>query len=413
MFSGINDEKVSRKSNTFHQFLCYLCETWRSSLMNKKICKAISLIFLILLVSLDFNSQTRGTRRPREKIKSAVAFRYPAESWLQYAAPEEAGYSSSLLQAAKDYYSMIDSAALLVIHSGAILVSWGFVDRKYMCHSVRKSLLNSLYGIYVNEGFIDMDMTMVELKIDDEPPLWEAEKQAKVRDLIKARSGVYHEAAYEAPSMKAARPPRGSHPQGTFWYYNNWDFNTLGTIFEQETGLGIFDAFEERIAGPLGMEDFIKGEDTEYVFELQYSIHPAYPFTMTARDLARFGYLFLRKGRWNGNQIVPEAWVDESTFPYSAAEPGVLGYGYMWWILTHPYFNGLDIYFASGYRGHSIYVIPGADLVVVHRVDTYTADDWVYSIQELILLDLILKARVSEPSAHPALIPNKVHDHEK
>lgn len=381
--------------------------------MNSKMCKAIFLIFLIPLVSLDSISQIRGRQGSREKLNLTTVHRYPGESWLQYATPEEAGYSSGLLQAAKDYFDMIDSAALLVIHDGAVLASWGNVATKYMCHSMRKSLLSSLYGIYVNEGFIDMDKTIAELNIDDEPPLWEEEKEAKVRDLIKARSGIYHEAAYESPSMKTERPPRGSHPTGTFWYYNNWDFNTLGTIFEQETGLGIFDAFEVRIAEPLDMQDFIKGEDTEYVFELQYSIHPAYPFTMTARDLARFGYLYLRNGWWNGTQIVPEAWVEESTFPYSVAVPGVLGYGYMWWIITNPYFNGLDIYLASGYRGHSIYVIPGADLVIVHRVDTYTPDDWVYSIQEFILLDLILKARVSEPSAQPVLIPTKVKDHEK
>ena len=381
--------------------------------MNSKICKVIPLIFLILLVSLDSISQIRGRQGFQEKFNLTTVHRYPGEFWLQYATPEEAGYSSRLLQAAKDYYVMIDSAALLVIHDGAVLVSWGNVATKYMCHSMRKSLLSSLYGIYVNEGFIDMDKTMADLNIDDEPPLWEEEKQAKVRDLIKARSGVYHTAAYESPAMKAERPPRGSHPPGTFWYYNNWDFNTLGTIFEQETGLGIFDAFEERIAEPLDMQDFIKEEDTEYVFELQYSLHPAYPFTMTARDLARFGYLYLRNGRWNGTQIVPEAWVEESTFPYSEGVPGIGGYGYMWWIITNPYFNGLDIYFASGYRGHSIYVIPGADLVIVHRVDTYTSDDLVYPIQEFVLLDLILKARISEPSAQPVLIPTEVKGYEK
>ena len=381
--------------------------------MSNKICKVIPLIFLILWISLDSNSQTRGRQKPKEKLNLTTVHRYPGESWLQYAAPEEAGYSSRLLQAAKDYYEMLDSAALLVIHNGTVLVSWGNVSRKYMCHSIRKSLLCSLYGIYVNEGFLDMDKTLAELNIDDEPPLWEEEKQAKVRDLIMSRSGVYHTAAYETEEMRTERPPRGSHPPGTFFFYNNWDFNTLATIFEQETSLGIFDAFEERIAEPLGMQDFIKEEDTEYFFELQYSIHPAYLFCMTARDLARFGYLYLRKGRWNSTQIVPESWLKESIFPYSTDASGFFGYGYMWGIITHPYFTGFDIFFAHGYGGHSIYVIPGADLVVVHRVDTYTADERVDGIQELILLDLILKAKVSEPSVQPMLILSEVKDYEK
>jgi CubicO group peptidase (beta-lactamase class C family) len=82
---------------------------------------------------------------------------------------------------------------------------------------------------------------MADLGIDDSPPsLTAEEKQATVRHLLQARSGVYHVALAESPAVAAARPPRGSHPPGTFWYYDNWDFDALGTISEQETGAGIF-----------------------------------------------------------------------------------------------------------------------------------------------------------------------------
>ena len=56
--------------------------------------------------------------------------------------------------------------------------------------------------------------------------------------------------------MKKNRPARGSHAPGTFRYYNNWDFNVLGTIFEKRTGLKIGEAFYQRIAKPIGMQDF-------------------------------------------------------------------------------------------------------------------------------------------------------------
>ena len=101
---------------------------------------------------------------------------------------------------------------------------------------------------------------------------------------------MYHRAAYQSASAKAARPERWSHSPNTFFYYNNWDFNTLGTIFEQETGTKIFEEFKKRIADPLQMEHFLI-EDTEYRFELDESIHPAYLFRMTALDMARFGLL--------------------------------------------------------------------------------------------------------------------------
>lgn len=77
--------------------------------------------------------------------------------------------------------------------------------------------------------------------------------------------------------MIDARPGRGSHTPGTFFYYNNWDFNVLGTIFEQTTGKRIFDTFYEEIAQPIGMEDF-SPIDCTYVFNRTMSEHPVYFF---------------------------------------------------------------------------------------------------------------------------------------
>jgi CubicO group peptidase (beta-lactamase class C family) len=257
----------------------------------------------------------------------------------------------------------------------------------------------------VKEGHIDLQKTMADLGIDDVPPLTEAEKKAKVIHLLKARSGIYHEAAYESPGMKASRPPRGSHPPDTFWYYNNWDFNALGTIFEQETGTKIFEEFKARIADPIGMQDF-KLEHCYYHYEWEYSIHPAYPFQMSARDRARFGQLFLQEGRWDDLQFVPKKWIKESTKAYSDASRDSddlkgFGYGYMWWTLAKyiPLFQdapGLKdmgaSYFASGYGGHKILVIPLQEMVLVQVVDTFSGF-FVEEGETLLLLDKILTAR--------------------
>ena len=110
--------------------------------------------------------------------------------------------------------------------------------------------------------------------------------------------------------MAAQRPPRFSHKPGSFWYYNNWDFNTLGTIYERAVRSSIFDAFEREIARPIGMQDY-RPADGEYVTGAG-SVYPAYPFKMSARDLARFALLYLSKGRWQDRQIIPASWVEES-----------------------------------------------------------------------------------------------------
>jgi CubicO group peptidase (beta-lactamase class C family) len=191
-----------------------------------------------------------------------------------------------------------------------------------------------------------------------------------VRDLLTSRSGVYHSALYETRAMAAQRPPRFSHKPGSFWYYNNWDFNTLGTIYERAVRASIFDAFERDIARPIGMQDY-RPEDGEYLTG-SASVYPAYPFKMSARDLARFALLYLHKGQWEGRQIIPVRWVEASVQTYSRSEWGP-GYGYLWWI--GPIDNGAPpsvrlpkgTFFAQGAGGQFAFVIPAFDLIVVHR----------------------------------------------
>lgn len=313
-------------------------------------------------------------------------------SWEMISSPESVGWSTEGLQEAYNFSQNMQTAAVMIIYQGKVLYHWGDLARKYWVHSCRKSFMSALYGIHVDAGNIDLSKTMADLGIDDNPPsLSDLEKTATVQMLLQARSGIYHPAAAEAPSMKAERPERYSHAPGTFWYYNNWDFNVLGTIFEQETGAKIFENLKERIADPIGMEDF-EVSDGQYQLE-PLSIHPAYPFRMSARDMARFGLLFLRNGVWEGNRIISEEWITESTTSYSEADSG-MGYGYMWWITGDQVISNLDdgSYFASGYRGHFLFIIPDMDLVVVHRVNTDT-DDNVTSLEFLVLLSLIIDAK--------------------
>jgi len=295
---------------------------------------------------------------------------------------KDAGMSEEKLDAIVDFCEESGSAALLILYDGKVVLSWGEIDTKYPSHSIRKALLNSLYGIYVDRGDIDLDATMEELGIDDIPPvLTEEEKQATVFDLLRSRSGVYHPAAGETQQMADMRPERGSHPPGSFFYYNNWDFNVLGTIFEQEAGKGIFEAFYEEIAQPLGMTDFCV-EDGIYHYEEEKSLHPVYPFFITAHDMALYGLLYMDNGNWNGRQIVPAAWIAESTKRHSVIEESEigLGYGLLWNVLPEELGLG-RFFFHTGVGMHLLAVLPDLKAVVVHRVDTladevrFTGDD--------------------------------------
>ena len=171
--------------------------------------------------------------------------------------------------------------------------------------------------------------------------------------------------------MKAERPPRASHEPGTYWYYNNWDFNALRTIFRKLTGSSVFDSLDKELARPLRFEDFDQSRDTEFITE-RASDHPAYVMRLSVRDLARVGLLMARSGRWGDRQIVSTRWVAESTASYSNASAS-LGYGYLWWVGQDNWhfrqkFPG-KVFSARGNYGQFLVVDPVRDIVIVHRVE--------------------------------------------
>lgn len=262
-----------------------------------------------------------------------------------------------------------------MVHQGRIVAQWGDPAVKTPLASARKSLLSALFGNAVERGDINLKQTLAELGIDDnEPSLSAEERSATVRDLLEARSGIYHAALYETPSMAARRPQRASHAPGTFWYYNNWDFNTFGAIYEHATRHSIFDALANEVARPIGMQDY-QPSDGKYVTGAA-SVYPAYPIDMSARDLARFALLYLHKGKWQDQQIVPAHWVEESTKSYSAADFAA-GYGYLWWIgFNNSIAPAVTLppgsFSALGYGGQYAFVIPAFDLAVVHRAARFS-----------------------------------------
>lgn len=294
---------------------------------------------------------------------------------LEYVNPESIGWSTSALDTAKQFAEQAGFAAVMAAYDGNVFFSWGQVSRNYYAHSIRKPFLSALYGIAVTRAEIDLAETLEQLGIDDIPPvLTQAEKQATVRELLQARSGVYHEAAAEDSSMIASRPARGSHPHGTFYYYNNWDFNVAGTIFMQKSGEDIFRAFSEHIAVPTGMQDFSTANCT-YQYEYAKSQHPAYTFRISARDMLRFGVLYQKGGLWLGRQVIPRAWITESTTPYSVLDStNGIGYGYMWRTIPQgsalAQLIGSSGYYHTGVGVHAVIVLPDLKIVIVERVDT-------------------------------------------
>jgi CubicO group peptidase (beta-lactamase class C family) len=273
--------------------------------------------------------------------------------------------------------------AAQVHHAGRTIIQVGDVSRPIHVHSIRKSVISALFGQLHDRGQLDLRVTLSELGIDDTPALTGEERSASVEDLLTARSGVY----LPTDELGAlARPARGSHRPGTFWSYNNWDFNVLGNIYERITGRSVFVAFEHDLARPLGMLDWDSYRHGSYQYRADIlggtPRYPNYAFHLSARDVGRLGQLYLNDGLWNGRRLLSPEWIARSTHPASRTNQsaGLLGmYGYCWWVagpsddLRH---SGIPdgLYSAVGFGGNFLSVLPEINTVVTVLTGSSTPD---------------------------------------
>lgn len=304
---------------------------------------------------------------------------FPTTQWDYCPKAERTEWDAKKL---KDYRTFIQDSSvitgLLIVHKGQIVFEYGDVKENSYIASCRKSILSMLYGKYIENGTIDLNKTIEQLKITDVQPLLPSEKEASIQDLISARSGIYHPEGY-AGGMQKYAPARGSVKAGSYWLYNNWDFNVAGHILEQETGKNIYDEVEQQLAIPLQMQDWNKSLQKKEG-DSSISKYPGYPMWFSTRDMARIGLLMLQKGKWHEQQIISSHWVNEMTkarTSYKEINQNVpnfreldfgFGYGYMWWLFQNVKDDRLkNAYAAVGAFGQAIVVFPAIDAVLVYK----------------------------------------------
>lgn len=361
------------------------------------ICSIHMLVLFLSALFADGFAQSGGPGSQTQFLRITL----PDTTWYRYASPGQAGWSERRIERAKKFADSLGAKAVMLIEDGILVTQWGDNTGLAPVFSIRKSLLSALYGIYIEKGVIDTTATLGELGINDTGGLSALEQSATVADLLKISSGVYHPAAYEPPGLQ--KPERGSSKPGEQWYYNNWDFNVLGVIFEQVTGKRIFQAFEELIANPIRMQDYDSGWGA-YHYQPERSRYPAYTVRMSARDLARFGLLYEQNGRWGNQQLIPEKWIQASTSSQMSVPYGPdYFYGYLWWIYGKSIL-GHKAYFASGSGSQLIVVIPELDIVYVVRA-TAELERGVNGIEARKILEELLKAHTGDTISDPEIVP--------
>lgn len=273
---------------------------------------------------------------------------------------------------------------VLIIHHDRIVYEklWGDFtsDRLATVFSVSKSITSLLCGIAVDDGYIrsiDDPVTdyLPELKKGD--PMWQ---KLTIRHLLNMRSGLDFDDTYsltlkDLKRLNAmARLNYGHHlmrqirglkfrcEPGTEFRYESMTSQILGVVVERASGKRYADYLSERIWKPLGMESpALINVDSKK----NGMAHAFGGITLTMRDLAKIGRLYLDKGQWNGKRIVSEEWIRKSS-EYDSENNR--GYHFNWYDLSHvgePK-AACPGFFAEGIKGQILYVNPYKDLIMVH-----------------------------------------------
>jgi CubicO group peptidase (beta-lactamase class C family) len=281
-----------------------------------------------------------------------------------------------------DFLRQTDTIAFLVIRDDVLLYEGYFNgygrNSTVTSFSVAKSFVSALVGIAISDGYIGsvedpITKYLPELLAKD--PRYQ---NISLRHLLTMSSGIrYNEqgmpwsddaATYYAPDLRgvAISSPIMGKP-GKEFHYNNFHPLLLGLVLERTTGRHVAQYLEEKIWKPLGMEapgSWSLDSDQSGFEKMESGINGR------AIDFAKFGRLFMNEGNWNGTQLIPSEWVDESTRCDMTTDPAPQ-YQYFWWVNSKV--TDKHHYFAAGKYGQYIYIVPEQNLVFVRfgRTDPY------------------------------------------
>jgi CubicO group peptidase (beta-lactamase class C family) len=284
---------------------------------------------------------------------------------LPRSSPEEQGVSSAALLAFLDSADRIDSmnSFMLVRHGHVVAEGWWApydAASPHSLYSLSKSFTSTAVGLAVAEGKLSVDDEILKFFPDDAPAEPSRNLKAmRVRDLLRMSTGQQTE-----PPRTADRPWVRSflaHPvpfkPGTHFLYNTSGTYMLSAAVQKATGQTVLDYLRPRLFEPLGIDNPTWEASPQGVSAGGYGL------SVRTEDIAKFGQLYLQKGKWGDRQLVPAAWVEAATKLQTSNGSNPKsdwdqGYGYQFWRCRHGSYRG------DGAFGQYCIVLPGQDAVV-------------------------------------------------
>ena len=301
---------------------------------------------------------------------------WPTDAW-RTCRPSEVDMDAKELYNAYEYaiQKSFGTHGLVVIKDGYIVGEYydGNFSKEsiFTSYSVAKSFLSALIGIAIGEGTIgDVDdLASLYLQPWHTSTTDSRKKEMTIRHLLSMASGIEWNEDYSDPNNDIMQmvysgdylnfmlnKPMENSPN-VYWEYNTGNSILLSGILQNATGKSAFTYAQEKLFEPLGINQINWESDNQGLTVGGWGINT------TVRNYAKFGYLFLQKGLWENQQIVPDAWTMFSTQPINR---NIQYYGLHWWVLKGfgDYDLPDDIFMALGIHGQIIYVMPSQNIVI-------------------------------------------------
>jgi CubicO group peptidase (beta-lactamase class C family) len=291
---------------------------------------------------------------------------------LPRSTPEAQGVSSSDIRAfveAADQRVQTMHSFMLVRHGHVVAEGWWkpeAADKPHVMHSLSKSFTSTAVGLAVAEGKLSVDDPVLKFFPEDAPVAPSVKLKAmRVRDLLTMNSGHEVEVKFttNAPWVQTFLAHPVPHKPGTHFLYNTPGSHMLSAIVRKVTGETVLDYLKPRLFDPLGIEN------PEWPSSPQGNTFGGWGLKIRTEDVAKFGQLYLQKGKWNGKQLVPVEWVEQATAKQvsNGSDPSKdwdQGYGFQFWRCRHGAFRG------DGANGQFCIVLPEQDAVIAITADT-------------------------------------------
>jgi CubicO group peptidase (beta-lactamase class C family) len=281
-----------------------------------------------------------------------------------------------------DFLEKTQTQAFIVIQNDAILYEKYFNgaarDTIVTSFSCAKQWDSALIGAAIDDGYIqsvDDPITDYMPELAERDPAF---SEITIYDLLRMSSGIEYDGlgglngdnskTYYYPDLRklALEETTIVDTPGSGFLYNNYHPLLLGMILERATGMSVTDYLETRIWQPIGMEfdgSWSLDSETSGFEKMESGINGR------AIDFAKFGRLYLNNGVWNGTQVLPADWIDESTRPDFGSVGYIPNYKYAWESKMH---GDSDYdYYAEGHHGQEIYVSPQVNLIIVRNGEAY------------------------------------------